>query len=278
LYNKFKAELSGLYEAKELGNLLYILFEEYAGLKRMELAISNDQIITEHVKGKLEAAVDQLKHYKPVQYIIGKAWFYGLELLVNENVLIPRPETEELVDWAIDKNRKKKNLKIIDIGTGSGCIAIAIKKHLPSSCVTAIDISGRALDVARKNATKYEAEVTFLAVDILNETMLKKLSKFDIIISNPPYVLESEKKVMNPNVLDYEPESALFVDDNHGLMFYETIVSFAGNHLKRGGELYLEINEQKGDEVVLLLKKKGFGEVVLRKDLRGRDRFVFGRR
>ncbi len=277
LFNKFKAELSGLYEEKEISNLLYILFEEYAGLKRAELAISNDLIITDRIKKKLETAVNHLKNYKPVQYIIGKAWFYGLELFVNEDVLIPRPETEELVDWVIKKNRKKKNLTVIDIGTGSGCIAIAIKKHLPSSFVTAIDISGKALDAASRNAKQHDAEVTFLSTDILNEAMVKKISKFDIIISNPPYVLESEKKVMKPNVLDYEPESALFVDDGRALMFYEAIVSFVGNHLKRGGELYLEINEKKGAEVALLLKKKGFGEVVLRKDMHGKDRFVFGR-
>ena len=277
IFNKFKTELSGLYEAKELSNLLYILFEEYAGLTRTELAISNDLIITDRVKEKLETAVYHLKNYKPIQYIIGKAWFYGLELLVNENVLIPRPETEELVDWVIKRNRKRKNLKVIDIGTGSGCIAIAIKKHLPSSFVTAIDVSGKALDTARRNAKQHDAEVTFLSIDILNDAMVKKLSKFDIIISNPPYVLESEKKVMKSNVLDYEPESALFVDDSHALIFYEAIVSFAGNHLKKGGELYLEINELKGTEVELLLKRKGFGEVVLRKDLRGKDRFVFGR-
>ena len=277
IFNKFKAELSGLYEEKEISNLLYILFEEYAGLKRAELAISNDLIITDPVKEKLETAVNHLKNYKPVQYIIGKAWFYGLELLVNENVLIPRPETEELVDWVIKRNIKKKNLKVVDIGTGSGCIAIAIKKHLPASFVTAIDVSGKALDVARKNAKQHDAEVTFLSIDILNEAMVKKLSKFDIIISNPPYVLESEKKVMKPNVLEYEPGSALFVDDDHALMFYEAIVSFAGNHLKRGGELYLEINEQRGAEVELLLEKKGLGEVVLREDMQGKERFVFGR-
>ena len=277
IFNKFKAELSGLYEAKEINNLLYILFEEYAGLKRAELAISNDLIITDPVKEKLETAVNHLKNYKPVQYIIGKAWFYGLELLVNENVLIPRPETEELVDWVIKRNIKKKNLKVVDIGTGSGCIAIAIKKYLPASFVTAIDVSGKALDVARKNAKQHDAEVTFLSIDILNEAMVKKLSKFDIIISNPPYVLESEKKVMKPNVLEYEPGSALFVDDDHALMFYEAIVSFAGNHLKRGGELYLEINEQRGAEVELLLEKKGLGEVVLREDMQGKERFVFGR-
>jgi release factor glutamine methyltransferase len=214
----------------------------------------------------------------PVQYIIGKARFLDCEIQVTSDVLIPRPETEELVSFFL-KNNNLSNPKILDIGTGSGCIAIAIKKALPEAEVMGIDASGKALEIARKNSFINHAIVDFFPVDIFKIEARKGLPKdFDIIISNPPYVIESQKNEMRKNVLDYEPNSALFVSDSNPLEFYEAIAEFAKYHLKSSGKLYLEINETLSRETCALLESKGYSNTKVLLDFRGKKRFVMAGR
>ncbi|MEI6852816.1 MAG: peptide chain release factor N(5)-glutamine methyltransferase, partial [Bacteroidota bacterium] len=218
-------------------------------------------------------AIKELKEGKPLQYITGKAWFCGLELSVNEHVLIPRPETEELVQLIIKEHKETKGLRILDIGSGSGCIGIALKKELKDAEVWAMDISEEALKVARKNAELHEADICFIYKDILDAEGLSELRGLDIIVSNPPYVMESEKAVMHKNVLDFEPHEALFVPDNNPLKFYKAIFGLA----KKNGKpcrVYVEINESKGEEMIFLAKEFGFSDICIHKDINGKDRII----
>ncbi len=223
--------------------------------------------------------MEELKTGKPLQYVLGETEFYGLRFKVNPSVLIPRPETEELVEWIISDLPKPKTsiegLKIIDIGTGSGCIPISLKKNLPEAQLFALDISPEALDVSIQNAALNQTTVNFIQADILN-LLNKQLiaEKFGIIVSNPPYVTDAEKEQMLPNVLQHEPHLALFVPDNDPLIFYKAIADFAIKHLDTTGSLYLEINENLGEETVQLLKQMGFKKIVLRQDLSGKDRMI----
>jgi len=215
----------------------------------------------------------------PLQYILGETEFYDLIVKVNPSVLIPRPETEELVDWALITSRiingETEILKLLDIGTGSGCIAISIKKYIPLADITAIDISEAALNIARQNADLNQVEINFIQDDIFKPTNLELInSKYDLILSNPPYVTEAEKDQMLDNVLNHEPDIALFVPDNDPLVFYRAITDFALVHLKINGFLFLEINEKFGQETLNLLKKKGFKEIELRQDMGGKDRMI----
>ena len=219
--------------------------------------------------------LNELSTGKPIQYILGKTEFYGLPFLVNPSVLIPRPETEELVDWAINslKTEINNSAHIIDIGTGSGCIAISIKKHLPDFKVSAIDISATAIQTATKNAKLNQVEVEFSEEDILNPKATKT-KKYKVIISNPPYVTLLDKRQMHTNVTDFEPHNALFVSDDDPLIFYRFIAKFAIKHLDQNGLLFFEINESYGQETVNLLDELGFKEISLRKDLSGKDRML----
>jgi release factor glutamine methyltransferase len=208
----------------------------------------------------------------PIQYILGETEFYGLPFYVNESVLIPRPETEELVDWIQKENYKSAELNILDIGTGSGCIAIALRHEFPSSTVDAFDVSEKALETAKQNATHNKLEVNFKAVDILNAPAFNK--KWDIIVSNPPYITENEKDTILSNVLDHEPHLALFVPDNDPLLFYREIAFFAQQYLTPAGKLYFEINRNAGNHTLELLTGMGYRDVELRKDISGNDRMV----
>ena len=215
----------------------------------------------------------------PLQYILGETEFYDLIVKVNQSVLIPRPETEELVDWALITSRiingETEILKLLDIGTGSGCIAISIKKYIPLADITAIDISEAALNIARQNADLNQIEINFIQDDIFKPTNLELInSKYDLILSNPPYVTEAEKDQMLDNVLNHEPHIALFVPDNDPLVFYRAIADFALNHLKINGFLFFELNEKFGKETINLLKEKGFKEIELRQDMGGKDRMI----
>jgi len=220
--------------------------------------------------------LEQLKKEIPIQYLLGSTSFYGLNFEVNSDVLIPRPETEELVDWIIKDClifRNDVTLKIVDIGTGSGCIAISLAKNLPNAQVFAIDVSGKALATAKKNAELNNVEVTFIQKNILETASLD--FQFDIIVSNPPYVRNLEKVEINKNVLDNEPHLALFVDDNDALVFYRKIAELAQKSLSKNGQLYFEINQYLGKETVALLENLGFENLELRKDIYGNDRMIF---
>lgn len=268
----FTATLTPLYDAGEAERFFYITLEELKGWRRMDYLMHPDIEVTDAELSQWQNVLQQLEKFRPIQYILGKAHFYGLEFKVNENTLIPRPETEELVEWIIHENSKRGAFSILDIGTGSGCIPISIAKNLPGAEVSAIDISEGALAIAKENAEINNVLVNFMQTDILNAEILPV--QYDVIVSNPPYVRNLEKVEINPNVLDYEPHLALFVDDADPLIFYRKIGLLAKQHLKPGGKLYYEINQYLGPETVALLEELGFKDVVLRKDFIGNDRMI----
>jgi release factor glutamine methyltransferase len=265
-------KLLDFYPQDEVQGISKILFKEFLNIEPHELILKANERMTESQILLFIYAIKDLKKHKPIQYITGKTEFYNCTIFVNENVLIPRPETEELVDLIVKDHHKTDRIKILDICTGSGCIAIALAKYLTNSSVTAIDVSEPALVVAKENAKYNQVAVDFKRTDILN---LKESGEdFNIIVSNPPYVLEKEKDLMHANVLEYEPHLALFVKDDDPLVFYKAIADYALKNLSAGGKLYLEINEKKGQEVKELLENKGFREVQIKKDLSEKERIV----
>ena len=284
----YASELEKIYGSDEANALIMILLEHYFGINKVKMALEPELRLSESELLTLHFAVKELLKNKPVQYILGETEFCGMRFFVDENVLIPRPETEEMVQMIV-AHRDKANLTsrrdkaclvptecdVLDIGTGSGCIAISLVKLLKNSNVTAVDVSEKALDVAKKNAEANFANVNFIKDDILNPKNPELLeSRFDIIVSNPPYVCESEKKEMRANVLDYEPSSALFVSDNDPLIFYRKILEFAQKTLKPNGEIWFEINEKFGDEMRDLCVEMGFKNAEIIKDFRGKDRVL----
>lgn len=274
LKREFTSALSGKYSKEESNQFFIILAKEYLQLDRVNLALNSDLMVKEPELTLFYTALEKLKNQMPIQYILGKTEFYDSIFFVNKNVLIPRPETEELVDWIIIENKnEKKTLNILDIGTGSGCIAISLAKNLDAN-ITALDISKKALNIAQQNANENAVSINFSIKNILENQDLILAEKQDIIVSNPPYVREQEKKQLFKNVLDYEPHLALFVKDNNPLLFYNAIANFALKNLKPNGKLYFEINEFLGNETVNLLHEKGFKNVLLKKDIFGKKRMV----
>ena len=277
----FLHELSSLYEEQEIESFFYIILEKLHGLKRIDLALNPQNVMDGvHLK-QWKNIVSELKKERPVQYILGETEFYGLRFLVNENTLIPRPETEELVELIIESTNyelRNTKLKVLDIGTGSGCIAISLAKHLPTSEVFAIDVSEKALAVAKKNAELNKVAIDFISTNILDVVTLSAFAgldkQFDIIVSNPPYVRNLEKDEIKPNVLEYEPHLALFVDDIDPLLFYRKIAELAIKNLNPNGKLYFEINQYLGKETIKLLEDFGFRNVELKKDIYGNDRII----
>jgi len=261
-----------------------LTFEKYLNFSRIDLSQKSDFQIDEDLTKKFYQVVEELIENKPIQYILGDCEFYGLGFRVDESVLIPRQETEELVDWIINDFKVGKSLQgskiadtigILDIGTGSGCIAISLKKNLSGANVMGLDISSEAIKLATYNAGFNQTDIEFLQEDILNEVTWNKLpTQLSCIVSNPPYVLHSEKSKMQKNVINYEPHLALFVDDNDALLFYNAIAKFAMQNLKSKANLYFEINEAYGMETMNMLVKIGFENVLLRKDLNGKDRMI----
>lgn len=275
----FFKELSALYDEYETESFFYIILEDFHHMKRVDLALNPTFELTPEMLHQWENIVAQLKENRPIQYILGETEFYGLPFYVNEHTLIPRPETEELVDWIIKENlkiEKLKDLKILDIGTGTGCIAISLAKNLPNAKVYAMDVSEKALEMAHKNAKRNEVEVTFLHQSILDTDDLGKT--FDVIVSNPPYVRHLEKAEIKKNVLDFEPHLALFVEDHDALLFYRKITELAVKNLSENGKLYFEINQYLGKEMLQLLQQHNFQNIELRKDIYGNDRMIFGRK
>ncbi|WP_162127348.1 peptide chain release factor N(5)-glutamine methyltransferase [Flavobacterium phycosphaerae] len=271
----FLQELSSLYDEKEIDSFFYLVLESFHHIKRIDLALNPQMEMDDTQLLRWESVLAELKKYKPIQYILGTTEFYGLPFLVNENVLIPRPETEELVELILSDNQLRaavNPLRILDIGTGSGCIPIALKKNLPNAEVYAIDVSEKALATAQKNAELNDVKVTFMLQNILETEDLDQ--SFDIIVSNPPYVRNLEKAEINPNVLDYEPHLALFVEDDDALLFYRKIARLAKKNLNPNGQLYFEINQYLGKETVELLQDLGFKTVELHQDIYGNDRMI----
>ncbi|MBN1252191.1 MAG: peptide chain release factor N(5)-glutamine methyltransferase [Bacteroidales bacterium] len=273
----FKQELKDLYPISEINSFIEITLNFYLNFSKTDIFTKSD-FLTQIADYKLiNNVIERLKNNEPIQYILGQTEFYGLKFKVNKNVLIPRQETEELVDWIIKDNSEILNPQILDIGTGSGCIAVSLSKHLNNSNIDAIDISEEALNQAFENSKINNLKINPVKQDILNfEKSNYKFPKYDIIVSNPPYVRISEKKLMHKNVLNFEPNLALFVDDNNALIFYEKILEFAEKHLKLNGKLYFEINEHYGNEAVTLLEKFNFINIILRKDINGRNRMICG--
>ena len=281
----FNESLKHLYPTSEINSFFFIILEEYMGFKRIDIVLKSDFHIDQKSLNLMQIATKQLEQEIPIQYIIEKTEFFGLPFNINKEVLIPRPETEELVERVIkevsliktyktDSNETKneKQLKILDIGTGSGCIAISLKKELPSSKISAIDVSNEALRIAKKNALLNKVDINFIHLDILKTNNLDKL--YDVIVSNPPYVRELEKKEMKNNVLNNEPHLALFVDNKNPLSFYNKIAELAKNFLTKNGQLHFEINQYLGKETVILLAEKGFKNIQLKKDIFGNDRII----
>ena len=273
----FIQELTPIFDEGESESFFYLILEDKQQLKRIDLALHPGLTFSEdEIKG-WNSILEQLKQEIPVQYLLGKTNFYGLDFEVNANVLIPRPETEELVDWIIKSIRilqNSKSLKILDIGTGSGCIAISLAKNIPNAEVFAIDVSEKALATAKKNAVINKVEVAFINKNILETADLEQ--QFDIIVSNPPYVRNLEKQEIKKNVLDNEPHLALFVEDNDALIFYRKIAELAQKNLSENGQLFFEINQYLGKEMIDLLEKMNFKNIELRKDIYGNDRMMSG--
>jgi release factor glutamine methyltransferase len=272
--NIFHSELDVLYGKDEVASFFYLLIEHYFDLERFVLAIQPELVIDKEEETILFRALSELKLERPIQHIIGSSYFIELDFKVNSHVLIPRPETEELVRWIIEDNEKaEKPLTILDMGTGSGCISISLDKNLHSANVHGLDISSDALEVAQENNKTHGTEVVFFQADILN---LNYKGTYDIIVSNPPYVRELEKAEMQNNVIDHEPSIALFVPDEDPLKFYRAIINFASRNLKDKGSLYLEINQYLGNEMIALLKKYEFHTIIMKKDMFGNDRMLKG--
>lgn len=269
---KFILELEGIYSKEEIQSIYLLMMEHYTNKTRLEIALDPKFNIEQSKLLDILNGVDLLKKEVPVQHILGVTSFMGLEFEVNSHVLIPRPETEELVNWILKDRNHSEEINILDIGTGSGCIAISLSKNLPSAKIAAIDISASALEVAGRNAVKNDVKLKLVKKDILQENMLDE--KFDIIVSNPPYVRELEKKHMHNNVLKYDPPLALFVDDSDPLVFYRKIAELAINSLHDQGTIYFEINQYLGQKMVQLMKETGFHNIELKRDLYNKDRML----
>ena len=273
--DQFIQELTPLYDEGEAESFFYLILEARHQLKRIDIALQPELVLTAMEFEAWNLILEQLKKEIPVQYLLGNTHFYGLEFEVNSNVLIPRPETEELVDWIIESQKfeiRDKNLKILDIGTGSGCIAISLAKNLPNAEVFALDVSDKALATAQKNAELNQVTIQFIHQSILETEDLGQ--QFDLIVSNPPYVRDLEKQEIKKNVLDNEPHLALFVDDNNAMIFYRKIAELAQKNLNPQGQLYFEINQYLGQEMLDLLQEMGFEDTTLRKDIYGNDRMI----
>lgn len=282
-------QLRTIYTERERNIIATWVFEKVTALSRAERRIKKGQLLPAAQLHTLTTIVQRLQAHEPVQYVLGEAYFHGLKLYVDNSVLIPRPETEELVQWIIDDVKasgkdvfekkpgiadKTRSLKIMDVGTGSGCIALALKKALPKAEVWGCDKSDAALNVARRNGAALDIRVDFQSVDFLDAAQWASLPMIDILVSNPPYIMQNEMPSMPPNVVQHEPHGALFVPDKNPLLFYEALAKFGKAKLHEGGALYVEVHEERGTDVAQLFQKAMYENVVLKKDMQGKDRMV----
>ena len=265
-------ELKNVYDSDELKNIIELVIEHITKMTRAEQVKNKVPYLTCTQLEDLDEITERLKKNEPVQYVLGEAWFAGMKFKVNKNVLIPRPETEELVDWIVKEINAQ--CSIMDIGTGSGCIPITLKKKLPQATVSAIDVCSEALFTATENAIQLNADMDFLLLDFLDEEKWKELGQYEIIVSNPPYVKLSEINAMHERVKEFEPHLALFVPDDDALLFYKKLACFAAKHLKADGSLFVEINEALGEQVVTIFRSAGLANIELRKDMQGKDRMI----
>lgn len=271
----FFNSLKDIHDEEEIESFFFILTEYLHNLKRVDVALNPNFQLSEVEVEKWNTILADLQQEKPIQYITGEAWFYGLRFEVNENTLIPRPETEELVEWILNSpiiTQQPTPFTILDIGTGTGCIPISLKANLPQANVSAIDVSEKALEVAKRNAASNKVEINFILTNILEVEDFNQ--HFDIIVSNPPYVRDLEKQEIKKNVLDHEPHLALFVEDTDALLFYRKIAQLALKNLTPNGLLFFEINQYLGKETVELLENLGFKNIELKKDMYGNDRMI----
>ena len=286
-YKDFVERLKTIYDERESANIADWVFDSIANNKRLDRYTHKEKEFSNSTIQQLNAVLQRLLAHEPVQYILGEAWFYKMKFFVNEHVLIPRPETEELVEWVVEEIRDKKleirnkevsqlitnYSTILDIGTGSGCIAVALKKELQNAEVFAVDVSEDALQVAKKNALDQNAVINFIQFDFLNEDVWPTLPIFDVIVSNPPYIPEDEKNKLAKNVTEYEPHLALFVANDDPFIFYKKIASFAAMHLKQNGKFFVEVHEDYSEEVQQIFAKKNF-TTEIKKDMYGRERMI----
>jgi release factor glutamine methyltransferase len=272
-YLQLKYQLEILYEKREASNIANMVMEHITGIQRMDRIVQKDKKLNHEQRKRLDLKTNRLLNSEPVQYVLGEAWFANKPFQVNASVLIPRPETEELVEWIIKDNSVNQFKEVLDIGTGSGCIPITLKSKLPSASVMSIDISSEALTIAQNNAIDQEVDINLKQIDFLDELNWHDLPLFDCIVSNPPYIKDSERSNMRKNVIKYEPSIALFVSDEDPLIFYRKIALLGNTHLEKNGTIYLEINQTLGKEVIELFQEHGYSSE-LRKDLMGNDRMV----
>jgi len=273
LHNYISSQLHEIYPINEAGSITAILLDEIFGITRTDLIVNSSWEVSKDQQKRLENLLSRLITNEPIQYVLGKADFYNRSFHVNQNVLIPRRETEELVDLIIKENNKP-NLKLLDVGTGSGCIPITLQLELKNAVVEAVDISDLAIEVAQGNATQLNSNIRFYKMDALSKWTLK--NQYDIIVSNPPYVTISEKEKMEQHVLAYEPHLALFVENDNPIIFYNAIIKGACSTLRPNGKLYFEINEALGKEVKYKMEQEGFTDVEIIKDMQGKERIVKG--
>ena len=277
LYRSFLEQLQAIYSMAEASVITSWVFEKLAGIKKIDFIKQTALEPEIFVADKLDAALQQLLQHTPVQYVLGEAWFCKLLFKVNHQVLIPRPETEELVNWLMNDYKKKESfaasVSILDIGTGSGCIAVALKKNLPAAIISAIDFSAGALAIAKENAFTNMVEINFLQLDFLHEQLWQTLPRFDIIVSNPPYIPIGEKALLDKNVTAYEPHSALFVPDSKPLLFYEKIALFGESNLKAGGSIYVEVHEKYAAQTARLFTEYRYN-VEIKKDIFEKERML----
>ncbi|MBC7566959.1 MAG: peptide chain release factor N(5)-glutamine methyltransferase [Pedobacter sp.] len=272
ILRRYHRVLDGIYDDQEIVATFYIVAEYISGLNRIQLSFKLDELIPYEDSVSYNLVLERLKNHEPIQYILSEAYFYGLKFKVDSSVLIPRPETEELVEMAINAFKFKEGaLKIIDIGTGSGCIAISLKHSLPSANISAMDISHSALEIAAQNAVNNKTSISLVQADIRD---FQCTQKFDLIISNPPYITEMEATLMDKNVLNFEPKIALFVPNHNPLEFYVVIADFALKNLKDDGYLFFEINANYGKETIEMLINKSFSNLQIFKDMQGKERFI----
>ena len=265
-------QLGGLYPKTEIQGFIRLIFENVCQLSYTDLVLLKNESINSLAKENIERIIERLKKFEPIQYILGETEFIGLKINVKPSVLIPRPETEELVHWIVE-SEDLNTPRILDVGTGSGCIALAIKSQIQAANISAIDISEKALEVAKQNAQRNNLDIEFFQADILNWED-KNWENFDMVVSNPPYVRELEKEKMQANVLGFEPAEALFVTDSDPLIFYQRIGEFAMKYLQNDGWLFFEINENLREEMIQLLQNLGFKNIQIRKDINGKDRMI----
>jgi release factor glutamine methyltransferase len=273
IHTKYLQTLKQIYSEGEASKMTEMIFEYTAQINKQQIIIKVEEELDETIEKQLQEALEKLLQHYPVQYIIGETWFYNLKFIVNKTVLIPRPETEELVFEAIQFLKNNDSKKVIDIGTGSGCIPISIKKNIETANIISLDISEAALDIAKKNAILNNVSIDFRQINFLNENDYKELGEYDLIISNPPYIPEQEEQIMDKNVTLHEPHIALFVPQQEPLLFYKKILSFAEKHLAANGKIMLEIHEDLANETAALFTAKNYS-VEIKKDMQGKDRML----